>query len=189
MTFARNRVSRAKYRMKTFLKEWTEGAAVYTQGEDGQPGTSQPCACAAMRRSSRAVTQLYDLVLAPTGLKATQFIALKVIHDAGEIAQYEYAREYAVSVETLSRRLGSLRTKGLVEVRTGQRHGERIYTLSEKGQKVFTDAWPHWSRAQDRLKTALGESDWELLLRLSDRVAKAAAEAETLRVANSDGHR
>lgn len=50
------------------------------------------CACTALRRANRTVCHLYDQVLAPTGLKATQFMILQVIAETGEIAQCDLAR-------------------------------------------------------------------------------------------------
>lgn len=149
-------------------------------------GIDAGCACAALRRASRCVTQLYDLVLAPCGLKCTQFISLRAIAEAGEIAQYQFARQYAVAVETLSRRLGALRRKGLVKVRTGTRHGEQIYSLTEEGKVILNEARPYWERAQERLRTALGEADWNLLFSITNRAASAALQAEELRLRNSD---
>lgn len=142
------------------------------------------CACAALRRANRAVTQFYDLVLAPARLKTTQFIALRAIDESGELAQCEFAREYGMAVETLSRRLGGLRIKGLVQVRIGGRHGERIYSLTEQGKKTLSEAFPYWDRAQHRLHSALGEQDWETLLQLADRISVAARGAEQLRTTN-----
>src|SRR5215831_2658617 len=71
-----------------------------------ETGTS---AFAALRTATRAVTQFYDLVLAPTGLKTTQFVILQEINAAGEIAQCDFAREFGIAVPTLSRRFGGLR--------------------------------------------------------------------------------
>jgi DNA-binding MarR family transcriptional regulator len=145
------------------------------------------CACAALRRASRCVTRLYDLVLAPCGVKCTQFTSLHAIDEAGEIAQYHFARNYGVAVETLSRRLGALRRKGLVRVRTGTYHGEQIYSLTDEGKKVLNDARPYWDRAQERLRTVLGEADWNALFSITDGVARAALEAEKLRLHNLPG--
>ena len=147
------------------------------------------CACEALRRSSRAVTQFYDLVLAPTGLKATQFISLRAIDEAGEIAQHQFARQYSVAVETLSRRLGALRRKELVKVRTGNKHGEQLYSLTEKGKATLNHARPYWDRAESRLKTTLGETEWRLILALADRTVLAAVAAEELRTRNHDHHK
>lgn len=140
--------------------------------------------CAALRAANRAVTQLYDLVLAPTALKSTQFVALQTIYESGEIAQCQFARDHAVAVETLSRRLGGLRRKGYIQVRTGDRHGERIYSLTDKGRHALLEALPYWDRAQDRLRRALGEDDWNRMVGLLDRVRAAALRAEELRTNN-----
>src|SRR5579872_1630326 len=40
------------------------------------------CVCANLRRANRAVTHLFDLVLAPTQLRVTQFILLRAIASA-----------------------------------------------------------------------------------------------------------
>ena len=140
--------------------------------------------CAALRRASRSVTLLYDLVLAPTGLRATQFIVLHIVYDAGQIAQCDFARNHSVAIETLSRSLGGLRRKGYLQVQVGPRHGERVYSLTDAGEDAFLQALPHWQRAQDRLQSALAHEDWDALLAFCDRVSQAAKNAERLRKAN-----
>jgi DNA-binding MarR family transcriptional regulator len=140
--------------------------------------------CAALRAASRAVTQLYDLVLAPTELKATQFVALHAIDEAGEIAQCQFARDHAVAVETLSRRFSGLRRKGYLQVRRGDRHGERIYSLTEQGRQALQNALPYWERAEDRFRRALGSDGWNTMLLLLDRIRVAAVRAEEMRTNN-----
>jgi DNA-binding MarR family transcriptional regulator len=143
------------------------------------------CACAALRRAARAATQFYDLVLQPSGLKATQFFALKSISEAGEIAQWRFSRENAIAVETLSRRFAGLRKKGFITSRIGGNHGERIYTLTEQGKEAFQRALPYWERAQRRLQQTLGDSELEELLRICEKAVRAAQKAESLRAINS----
>lgn len=143
------------------------------------------CACAALRMAARAATQFYDLVLQPSGLKATQFFALKSIYEAGEIAQWRFSRENAIAVETLSRRFAALRKRGLIVSRTGGNHGERIYSLTEEGRDAFQRALPYWERAQQRLRQTLGETELLQLLRVCDSAVRAAQKAEMLRAINS----
>lgn len=140
--------------------------------------------CPALRAANRAVTQLYDLVLAPTELKATQFIALQTIRECGEIAQCQFARDHAIAVETLSRRFSALRRKGYIQVRRGNRHGERIYSLTEKGREALESAMPYWERAEDRLRRALRQDNWEGMLHMLDRIRTAALDAVELRTNN-----
>ena len=146
------------------------------------------CACAALRRAARSATQLYDLVLQPAGLKATQFIALWAIHQEGELEQWRFARQHAVAVETLSRRLGVLRKKGLVCSRVGKNHGERVYSLTDQGKEALTRAIPYWERAQTRLKQTLGDAEFGLLIQVCDKTVTAAHQAEDLRAINSASH-
>lgn len=143
-----------------------------------------PSAFAALRTATRAITQFYDLVLTPAGLKATQFVILQVIRSAGEIAQCDFAREFSIAVPTLSRRFGGLRRKGYIQIRRGDRHGERIYSLTPQGEEAFEKTLPYWERAQQRLRTALGEEDWCTMLALSDRIRSAVIDAEELRTRN-----
>ncbi|HLZ41180.1 MAG TPA: MarR family winged helix-turn-helix transcriptional regulator [Candidatus Sulfotelmatobacter sp.] len=147
--------------------------------------TNGVCACSALRRAARSATQLYDLVLQPTGLKATQFIALKNIAEAGELEQWRFAKQQALAVETLSRRLAVLRKKGLVSARVGGNHGERIYSLTELGKETLAKALPYWERAQKRLTATLGEAQLRLLLRVCDLTVAAAHEAERMRATNA----
>lgn len=134
-------------------------------------------ACASLRRATRAVCHLYDLVLAPTGLKSTQFIILQAIADAGEIAHCDLARTFAASEETFSRRLASARASGWVRMKIGER-SRRMYCLTERGQMTLAAAQPYWERAEDRMKRELGESDWLDLSPFSERVTRAAIRAE-----------
>ncbi len=146
------------------------------------------CVCGTLRRAARAASQFYDLVLQPSGLKATQFFALKSIAEAGEIAQWKFSRENAVAVETLSRRFAALRKKGLVTSRVGGNHGERIYSLTEQGKEALNRALPYWERAQSRLRQTLGDSELRTLLQVCERVVEAAQKAEQLRAINSGAH-
>lgn len=147
------------------------------------------CACSALRRAARAASQFYDLVLQPSGLKATQFFALKSINEAGEIAQWKFSRENAIAVETLSRRFAALRKKGLITARIGGNHGERIYSVTEEGAAALRRAMPYWQRAQERLRQMLGDSNLNELLRICEAAVQAAQKAEQLRAINSVAHR
>ena len=142
------------------------------------------CACAAVRRASRSITQLYDLVLAPTHLKATQFVILHAIAQQGEVAQCLLADEYAVSLETLSRRLGALRRQGLIHLRETSSHHQHVYSLTDAGRNKLQEAVPYWNRAQERLRTALGDTEWEALFDLFDRLVTGAREALEIRTPN-----
>ena len=154
--------------------------------QDAVPGSLLSDPCAALRRATRAVTHLYDLVLAPFGLKSTQFILLNAIYEQGEIAQWRLASQYGLGDDTISRRLAVLRNAGLITFRVGQEHkGEKLYRLTERGVSHFISVLPAWQRAQARLQAVIGAEQWEQLLILTQAVTTQARRAETVRLVNT----
>jgi DNA-binding MarR family transcriptional regulator len=143
------------------------------------------CMCGAIRRGNRAVTQFYDLALAPAGMRASQFMTLNAISKATEIAQSDFGRKYAISVESLSRRFKNLREKGLIASRIGT-HSERIYRLTPHGEQILRDAMPYWNAGETWLRQTLEERVWRLFLELCYRTVCAAHEAEQLRTRNTN---
>lgn len=147
--------------------------------EDSDPFT-------AFRRATRALTHLYDLVLAPTGLKATQFAILRGIAQHEEIAQWRLAREFDLAVETLTRRLAKLRRNGLVSMRVGSGpKRERLYRLTPAGARKINEVEPYWNRAEQRLRAQLTSSEWDTALRLAQQLAAASQQAESAKLANT----
>jgi DNA-binding MarR family transcriptional regulator len=149
------------------------------------PVHAMPCACANLRRASRAVCHLYDLVLAPARLNAGQFMILRSIAERGEVAQCDLAIEFAASIETMSRRLAGLRRSGLATMHHGPHH-KRIYSVTTKGQQRLDEALPYWEAAQMRLQRMLEEPDWRQIFAFSERLTAAAIQAETKPLVN--GH-
>lgn len=148
------------------------------------PAPLSLCACASLRRASRAISHLYDLVLAPTGLRISQFLILLEIAKAGESAHCELARRFAASEETFSRRLASARKAGWVQMKIDARR-RRVYSLTEAGRSLLLLAMPYWERAQERLLRQLGERDLNFLTDLIERVTCAAIAAEKAQSRNS----
>ena len=147
--------------------------------------------CVALRKACRSVTHLYDLVLSPTGLKATQFVILQAIASSGEIAQWRLADEYGVSNDTLSRRLGTLRRAGLITQRIGAtRAGERLYRLTAAGAQKFQEALPYWIRAQERFRHAMEhDTNWDAVIANIDHLCTIARNAELAKCSNAKPER
>ena len=142
------------------------------------------CACATIRRTARALTQLYDLVLSPVGMNITQFTILSAIAENGEIAQWKLSQQYAFSPETLSRRLSALRMTRWVQMRAGSARRERLYSLTQLGKQKLEEAIPYWNRAQQRLRLASGEHGWRHLTDFADNITVAAKAARAVRTQN-----
>ncbi|HEY9847811.1 MAG TPA: MarR family transcriptional regulator, partial [Candidatus Caenarcaniphilales bacterium] len=91
---------------------------------------SQVCACFNLRKASRAVTQLYDKVLQPSGLLATQFTLLSAIALTGSVTITRLAQELVMDRTTLARNLKPLERQGLIQIKPGQDQRTRIVTLT-----------------------------------------------------------
>ena len=64
-------------------------------GREGGP--LSPCVCSTLRMVSRAVTQLYDDILRPSGLRVTQFSILAAIARRGEANLRQLERALAIA--------------------------------------------------------------------------------------------
>jgi DNA-binding MarR family transcriptional regulator len=144
----------------------------------------QDSALAQVRRANRSISRLYNLVLSSCGLAATQYVLLQSIAANREISQSQLSQQLSVASTTLSRRLSGLRKKSLIELRLGA-HGSRIYMLTPAGRARLGSTSRQWESAQHRLRSALGEADWQVFIQVCDRVCDAAKQAETMRVALS----
>ena len=136
-----------------------------------------PCACASLRRAARAVTQLYDDELRPTGLSTAQFTLLMVLAPGGPVTQGSLGRLLAIDSTTLSRTLRPLEASGWIGFEPGEDRRERRIELTRAGRRMLVSAAPAWHRAQGRLRSRLGARRWAALLSDLSRVAGLARRA------------
>ena len=136
-----------------------------------------PCACANLRRSSRAVTQLYDQELRGSGLQVTQFTLLQALELTGNLTQGHLGELLSLDSTTLTRTLRPLLGKGWVRSLPGEDRRERHFQLTPAGRRQLEHARPSWERAQQRLQKALGATDWQVLQTVLVGVTEAARRA------------
>src|SRR6266487_7081775 len=79
------------------------------------PGRLSPCVCNTLRMVTRAVTQLYDDVLRPSGLRVTQFSILATIGRIGEANLKQLEDTLAIDQTTQTRSLNLLERDGVIE--------------------------------------------------------------------------
>src|SRR5690242_10909133 len=93
-----------------------------------------PCACANTRRAARAITQVYDAALRPTGLRITQFTLLQVLERTGApMTQSALGEVLALDSTTLSRTLRLLeQAKWIRRIAGGDARERRIELRSEE---------------------------------------------------------
>jgi DNA-binding MarR family transcriptional regulator len=129
--------------------------------------------CASLRRASRALTQLYEEALRPTGLRATQFTVLQTLSLAGEVTQGKLGQILAMDSTTLTRTLSTMGRHGWIAKRRGEDRREWRMRLSKAGETQFKDALPHWDKAQRRLRRQLGDELSDNLMKLTQKVTNA----------------
>ena len=133
----------------------------------------QNCTCFNLRKTTRAVTQLYDEALKPSGLYATQFTLLAAISSTEPVTITKLSQALVMERTTLTRNLNPLQKNGWVEVTPGEDKRTRTVFLTRSGKKVLSQAMVYWKEVQNQVVKTLGKSNWqELLENLSLTVKK-----------------
>jgi DNA-binding MarR family transcriptional regulator len=122
------------------------------------------CACFNLRMASRAMTQLYDKAIQPTGLRATQFPILAVLAMAGSSTITSLSSVLVMDRTTLARNLKPLEKRDLISIARGEDRRTKTVTLTDKGGDMLGDALPHWEKAQTAVVQAMGENRWQSTL-------------------------
>ncbi len=129
-----------------------------TRGQD--PWQLSPCVCNTLRIVSRAVTQLYDDVMRPGGLRVTQFSIVAAIARLGEANLRQLEDALAIDQTTLTRSLSLLERDGMIE-RVPHPDGRvKAMRLTSKGRRVLGVARPLWAQAQHKVLRELGTKGW-----------------------------
>jgi DNA-binding MarR family transcriptional regulator len=127
-------------------------------GQD--PRRLSRCVCNTLRMVTRAVTQLYDDTLRPSGLRVTQFSILAVIvrKDEANLKQLEDA--LAIDQTTLTRSLNLLERDGLIERASHPDRRIKAMRLTAKGRRALEIARPLWAQAQQKVLREIGTKAW-----------------------------
>lgn len=128
------------------------------------------CTCLNLRKAARAVTQMYDEALRPTGLRATQLSVLVVVAERGPAGMKELAGMLVMDRTTLTRNLKPLIEQGLLEAAEPAEPGKsadrrrRPIAITARGRDKLAEAMPHWRAVQARIAEGLGAHRWNGLL-------------------------
>lgn len=119
------------------------------------------CVCGSLRQVTRAVTQVYDEALRPSGLRAMQFQMLMTLKHLREATISELGALMTMDQTTLTRSLAVLEKQGWVERRARADRRVKAYGLSALGLEVLAVAEPLWAEIQKRVVAHIGDTDWE----------------------------
>jgi DNA-binding MarR family transcriptional regulator len=115
------------------------------------------CNGTALRKATRRVSQLYDTVLAPSGLRSTQRSILMHIARAGTPAMGELAAALVLDRSALAHNLKPLERDGLVAVVVDKRDKRsRLVKLTALGTARLEQSLHLWQKAQQRFEASFG---------------------------------
>jgi DNA-binding MarR family transcriptional regulator len=131
-----------------------------------------PCMCGNFRRTSRALTQLYEDALRPLGLRATQLTILQVLSRTGQVSQGQLGEMLTMDSTSLTRTLAIMCREGWIGEHRGEDRRERWLRLASAGERQLRRALPVWEKTQSRLRGKLGKQAWNDLLQLTHQVTR-----------------
>jgi DNA-binding MarR family transcriptional regulator len=123
------------------------------------------CASYNLRVSARVVTHHFNSKLEPSGLNATQFTILAVLHALGPLGLGAVAQEVMLEPSTMTRNLAVLKKRGWVSVAPGGSDRRvREVGLTPKGKQRLAQAYPAWQTAQREIAEPFGARRYQQLL-------------------------
>ncbi len=147
-----------------------------------QPQKPSSCICINVRRTSRAITKIYDQALEASGLKLTQFSLLMQIDAHGPLNISALARLTTLDRTTLVRNLKLMEAEGFIENTPTDNPRERQIGITEHGRWTIGQTLPHWKSVQRLIKKHVDPESLNALnnaLTVLERLAAGGAEMAT----------
>ena len=121
------------------------------------------CNCINLRRASRAITQFYDELLLPSGLKVTQYSVLSHLKRLGPLSMSELSKAIRLERTTLVRNLKLLEKMGLVSIAADKASQANQVCITDSGLETLAAARAYWQQAQERAKELFTEEEFLVL--------------------------
>jgi DNA-binding MarR family transcriptional regulator len=131
------------------------------------------CNCFFLRKAARHLTQIYDTILAPSGIRSTQYMILAVLNERGSLSVNELAGVMVMNRTTMGKNMRPLVRDGLIAATVSDLdRRSRTVSLTKKGSKVLQDAYPLWKTAHSSFQKKHGAQFSEDLRGMLDLVAR-----------------
>src|SRR6266852_9555183 len=118
------------------------------------------CVCGNLRRTTRAITQFYDKLLAPSGVTITQLALLRAISIGNSSTISEISKEMYMDRTTLTRSLNLLEKQDFIQIQSSSDRRKRIVTITSRGKTQMSKALPLWEKAQSIIIERFGKGNW-----------------------------
>jgi DNA-binding MarR family transcriptional regulator len=142
---------------------------------------ARSCAAFALRKTARAVTNLYDSALQPAGVRSTQFAILVAVARSQPVSIGNLSQLLLTDRTTLTRSLALMEKDGLLSISERSTMRQRFVTLSDKGRRLVARSAPLWRKVQERYVAAIGAERWKRLQRELEKLSNVAVRMEKSR--------
>jgi DNA-binding MarR family transcriptional regulator len=119
------------------------------------------CASFNLRKAARVMTQFFDQVLRPTGLRSTQLVILLAAGLKEKTTMSELSDAIVSDRTTLTRALRPLYKKGFLKNVRGADRRKSGVVLTAKGTQAILKAAPYWHAAQAKVEKGFGAKTWK----------------------------
>lgn len=126
----------------------------------------QACACVNLRSVSGSITQLYNKLLEPTGLKITQYYMLINIIRYPTLSISNLGEIMSLDQTTVSRNINILKELDYVNITTDKNDSRtKFSSITDKGFKKLNDATPIWMQVQNAIESSFDKEEYENFLK------------------------
>lgn len=118
------------------------------------------CVCFTLRRTTRALTQVYDQALRPYGIRATQLPILLAARGVPPVPLGAVAKGLGMERTTLLRNVRPLVRRGLIELSTAEDSRRTTLKTTAAGRTLLRRAYPAWKSVQTQVLERVGQTAW-----------------------------
>jgi DNA-binding MarR family transcriptional regulator len=132
--------------------------------QGARPSEGSRCNCTTLRKASRRISQLYDIALAPSGVKTTQRAILAQIERSEPTTMGKLAEALVMDAGALAHTLKPLERDGFIAVAVDpDDRRNRLIALTRQGRQKLAETDSLWANAQRGFEAAFGRAESESL--------------------------
>jgi len=135
------------------------------------------CPAFHLRKVARAVTRVFDDMLQPSGIRATQLHILNSVLLADPPTITHVADDLVMDRTTLTRNLQPLDRLGLLTIAPGEDRRTRVLKVTVEGKQVMAKAFAIMEDARDQMERSIGQDTVDGLHEHLAMVLKVARKA------------
>jgi DNA-binding MarR family transcriptional regulator len=117
-----------------------------------------------LHHAVQTLTEVYDRVLAPSGLKVTQSVLLEsILEDEAKQSLTDLAQQLGSDRSTIGRNIHIRARDRLLSLSRGSDRREHTVHVTKQGREAVSLARPLWQKAQTAVADILGQDQLQML--------------------------